>query len=235
MLNSFTSSAHLTPSHTRSPSYSLLLVHDYQAEWWGMLFTKLCSWLCRKLMHVQSPARLWVNRQVLALGTKTATCPNQSFASASEWSLDWLIDELTDWMIDWFFWTGIGDWKKNNDRTKTATEGNYVFITCEDQLPEYYGPTTFKWYTIEGEDDLQEVVEDERVFIDAVGKLFVCFLPQTKELLCKMSRDTFFWHGCVYVCATYVSVASCISKSGMMWSLQYLKFWYPCWRMLPSH
>ena len=64
-----------------------------------------------------------------------------------------------------------------------------MFIACDDQLPEFYGPTTFKWYTTDGEDDLQEVVEDERVFIDAIGKLL--FSTQTKELVCGISGDSF--------------------------------------------
>ncbi|XP_070208211.1 neuroglian-like [Littorina saxatilis] len=75
----------------------------------------------------------------------------------------------------------IEPWDKDQDRTKTATEGNYVSIRCSDTLPKYYGPTTFKWYTVEGEDDLIEVEEDDRVFIDNKGTLHFTYVLRTDE------------------------------------------------------
>ncbi|KAK7091134.1 neuroglian-like [Littorina saxatilis] len=75
----------------------------------------------------------------------------------------------------------IEPWTKDEDRTKTATEGNYVSITCGDNLPKYYGTTTFKWYTVEGDDDLIEVEEDKRVFIDNKGTLHFTYVLRTDE------------------------------------------------------
>ena len=94
-------------------------------------------------------------------------------------------------------------------------EGNYVFITCEENLPEYYGPTNFKWYTIEGEDDLREVVQDERVFIDAKGKLLSLVYPN------QYTGMPYFWISlllawmCLCGCCTHSSVRCCkfMSKS----------------------
>ena len=85
-----------------------------------------------------------------------------------------------------------------------------MFITCEDQLPEYYGPTTFKWYTIEGEDDLQEVVEDERVFIDAVGKVFV-FYPKPRNCFAKWPEIPFSDMD-VFMCVPHTCLLQVVSQ-----------------------
>ena len=115
--------------------------------------------------------------------------------------------------MDWLLChTGIGPWPKSEDRTKNAHEGNYVSIKCEEKLPVYYGPTTFKWYTIEKTDDLREVVQDDRVFIDAIGKALF-FLCKVVSYFCKLNGRN--WdHVCVCVCLSVcLFVASLISET----------------------
>ena len=100
-----------------------------------------------------------------------------------------------------------------------------MFITCEENLPEYYGPTNFKWYTIEGEDDLREVVQDERVFIDAKGKLLSLVYPNQDTGVPNFWISLLLAWMCLCGCCTRSSVCCCkfMSKSNVVWSLQYLK------------
>lgn len=43
-------------------------------------------------------------------------------------------------------------------------------IHCDENLPKYYGPITFKWYTVHNQNNI-EVFPDERKFIDQGGKI----------------------------------------------------------------
>ncbi|KAK7466660.1 hypothetical protein BaRGS_00037227, partial [Batillaria attramentaria] len=50
-------------------------------------------------------------------------------------------------------------------RVYSHTVGQYARLSCDEQLPVFYGPTTLKWYeSLEG--TLHEVVPDQRHYID---------------------------------------------------------------------
>ncbi|XP_070209791.1 uncharacterized protein [Littorina saxatilis] len=71
----------------------------------------------------------------------------------------------------------IERWRKGEDRTKIATERNYVFMTCGNTLPKYSGPINFKWSI----GDSINIEEDGRVFIDSKGTLHFAYVLQTDE------------------------------------------------------
>ncbi|PVD32184.1 hypothetical protein C0Q70_07613 [Pomacea canaliculata] len=61
-----------------------------------------------------------------------------------------------------------------------STEGNYVMIHCDENLPKYYGPITFKWYTVHNQNNI-EVFPDERKFIDQGGNLHFSYVLKSDE------------------------------------------------------
>ncbi|XP_025089992.1 contactin-6-like [Pomacea canaliculata] len=63
----------------------------------------------------------------------------------------------------------VEDFLKRPIEPYSGTEGNYVRIPCDKNLPVYYGPITFKWYTVLGSRN-DEVFPDEHKFIDQGGK-----------------------------------------------------------------
>lgn len=57
----------------------------------------------------------------------------------------------------------------------TFVQGQYAKVPCDPQLPVYYGPTNFKWYTPEG-NNLIEFVPNARRFIDQEGNLHFSYI-----------------------------------------------------------
>ncbi|KAK7091136.1 neural cell adhesion molecule L1-like [Littorina saxatilis] len=51
-----------------------------------------------------------------------------------------------------------------------AKEGEYVSIRCDDNRPQSIGPSLFKWFK-NVDVEFQEVLDDERIFIDNTGTL----------------------------------------------------------------
>ncbi|KAK7474892.1 hypothetical protein BaRGS_00033847 [Batillaria attramentaria] len=79
-------------------------------------------------------------------------------------------------------------------KTFTFTEGQYVKLPCDEKMPIYYGPTTFKWYTPKS-GTLHEVAPDERKFIDQEGSLHFAYIERgdenvdgNREYQCAMSN-----------------------------------------------
>lgn len=64
----------------------------------------------------------------------------------------------------------------------TYTEGGYAKVPCDEQMPEHYGPTTFKWYKPIGA-KLDEVIPNERIFIDQEGSVHFAYITKSDENL----------------------------------------------------
>ncbi|PVD32181.1 hypothetical protein C0Q70_07610 [Pomacea canaliculata] len=74
----------------------------------------------------------------------------------------------------------VEDFLKRPIEPYSGTEGNYVRIPCDKNLPVYYGPITFKWYTVLGSRN-DEVFPDEHKFIDQGGNLHFSYVLKSDE------------------------------------------------------
>ncbi|KAK7474902.1 hypothetical protein BaRGS_00033857 [Batillaria attramentaria] len=90
----------------------------------------------------------------------------------------------------------VGDFPRDDgsQKTFTFTEGQYAKLPCAENLPVYYGPITFKWYTPKF-GTLHEVIPDERKFIDQEGSLHFAYIERgdenvdgNREYQCAMSN-----------------------------------------------
>ncbi|XP_025090634.1 hemicentin-1-like isoform X1 [Pomacea canaliculata] len=74
----------------------------------------------------------------------------------------------------------VEDFIKRPLAAYTGTEGNYVTIPCDKDLPKYYGAITFKLYTARSTRN-EEVLTDERKFIDQRGNLHFSYVLKSDE------------------------------------------------------
>ncbi|XP_025090633.1 neurofascin-like [Pomacea canaliculata] len=75
----------------------------------------------------------------------------------------------------------VEDFVKRPVESYSGTEGNYVTIPCDKNLPKYYGAITFKWYTVLGSRN-DEIFPDERKFIDQGGNLHFSYVLKSDEM-----------------------------------------------------
>lgn len=68
---------------------------------------------------------------------------------------------------------------------KSFNEFSYGYLNCDENLPKFFGPTSFKWYIVELTDEKPEqraLTEDDRRFIDQKGTLHFAYVLQKDEL-----------------------------------------------------
>ncbi|KAL8575029.1 hypothetical protein ACOMHN_063561 [Nucella lapillus] len=65
---------------------------------------------------------------------------------------------------------------------KTFDQYSYAYLKCDQNIPEFVGPTRFKWYTISADGEDQKILpKDPRRFIDKDGTLHFAYVLKSDE------------------------------------------------------
>lgn len=65
---------------------------------------------------------------------------------------------------------GIEDFNTAQPKTLHVEMGQYVMLACDDNKSIHFGPTSFKWFFTTAKSTLTEILQDERKYIDHVGR-----------------------------------------------------------------